>query len=68
MQAVEGKQWWIANLGSSEIRFCAAHSTNERANHWTTPAGFHFLLKETTVALHNDGRSSNSFKLQCDLS
>ena len=45
MQAVENKQQWIASLGSSEIRYHAAHLTSECAIHSATPAGVHPLLQ-----------------------
>ena len=40
MQAVEGRQWWIANLGSSEIQSHPASLTSEHDIHLATTAGY----------------------------
>ena len=60
MQEAEGRWWWIANLGSSEIRSRAARSTSERAIHSTTPAGCQVtkLLKGQNVQNLSHFRSS----------
>ena len=53
MQAAEGRQQWIASLGSSEIQSHAACSTNERVLHSTTPTSLlnQLLCEEQIVAL-----------------
>ena len=53
MQAVDDRQWWTANLGSSDIQSWAAHSTNKQAIYSAVPAGLCWILHSAIAVIKN---------------